>query len=64
MDIRKKAFIYNKGGDVLTQVAQRGGGSPIPGDIQGQAGWGSEHLDLTVGVQVPIHCRGVRLDGL
>jgi len=28
----------------LEQFAQRGGGRPIPGDTQGQAGWGSEHL--------------------
>ena len=32
------------GGDALAQVAQRGGGCPIPGDIQGQVEWGSEHL--------------------
>ena len=24
--------------------AQRGGGCPIPGEIQGEAEWGSEHL--------------------
>jgi len=35
---------YSKGGDALAQVAQRGGGSPIPEDIQGQTGQGSEHL--------------------
>ena len=29
---------YGDGGEALEQVAQRGGGSPIPGDIQGQAG--------------------------
>lgn len=26
------------------QVTQRGNGCPIPGDIQGQSGSGSEHL--------------------
>jgi len=31
-------------GEAVAQVAQTGGGCPIPGDIQGQAGWGSEHL--------------------
>ena len=41
---------------------QRGGGCPIPGDAQGQGGWGSEHPDVAVGV--PVHCRGVGLDGL
>ena len=39
----KKEVLYNKGGDALAQVAQRGGGCPIPGDAQGQVGWGSEH---------------------
>ena len=46
----------------LAQVAQRGGGCPVPGDAQGQAGRGSEHLDPAVGV--PVHCRGVGPDGL
>jgi len=44
------------------QAAQRGGGCPIPGDIQGQAGWGSEEPDLAV--DVPVHCRVAELDGL
>jgi len=34
----------------------------MPGDIQNQAGWGSEQLDLAVGVLV--HCRGVGLHDL
>ena len=33
-----------QGGEALEKVAQRGRGCPIPGDIQGQAGWSSEHL--------------------
>jgi len=37
----------------------RDGGIPIPGNTQTQTGWGS---DLAVGV--PVHCRGVVLDGL
>jgi len=48
--------------EALAQVARRGGGGPIPGDIQGQAGQGSEFLDVAVGV--PVHCRGVGLDDL
>ena len=36
--------LYSKDGEALTQVAQRGGGCSVPGDIQGQAGQGSEHL--------------------
>ena len=53
---------YTKGGEALAQVAQRGGGCPVPGDAQGQAGRGSEHLDPAVGV--PVHCRGVGPGGL
>jgi len=54
--------VYSKGGETQAQIAQRGGGCPIPGDAQGQAGWGFEHPDLAVGV--PVHCRGVGLDDL
>ncbi len=53
---------YNEGGRTLAQVAQRGGGCPIPGNIQGQVGRGSEQPDL-VG-DVPAPCRGVGLDDL
>ena len=35
LDIRKKN-VYYKDGEALVQVAQRGGGYPVPGDIQGQ----------------------------
>ena len=41
LDIRKK-FFYNKSGEALEQVAQRDGGCPILGGVQGQAGPGSE----------------------
>ena len=44
------------------QVAQSGGGSPIPGDIQAQAGWGSEQPDGSY--RCLCLCRGVGLDGL
>ena len=47
----------NEGGKTLAQVAQRGGGCPIPADIPGQAGCGSGHSDLVEGV--PAHCRGL-----
>jgi len=43
-------------------LVQRGGGCPIPRDIQGQAGQGSEQPDLAV--RVPVHCKGVGLDDL
>ena len=47
---------------MLEQAAQRGCGCPmsIPGDVQGQAGQGSEQSDLDV--VFPVHCRGVGLD--
>ena len=35
---------------LLEQVARRGGGCPVPGDIQGQAGLGSLQSDLVVDV--------------
>jgi len=44
------------------QVALRGGGCSKPGDIKGQAGWGSEQPDLDVSVSV--YCRGVERDDL
>lgn len=46
---------------VVKQVVQKGGKSPIPGNIQGQVGWGSEQLDLVE--NVPACCR-VGLDDL
>ena len=41
---------YNTGGEALAQVAHKGDECPIPGDTQGQAGWGSEQPDVAVGV--------------
>ena len=55
-------LFLNQDSEVQEQVAQRGGGCPIPEDIQGQAGWGSEQLDGAVGVTA--HCKGVGLDDL
>jgi len=55
-------IFYDKGGETLAQIAQRGGGGPIPGNIQGQVGRGSEQPDLVE--DVPAHCRGVGLDDL
>lgn len=34
----KEDVFYSKGCEALTQVAQRGGGLPIPADIQGWMG--------------------------
>jgi len=41
--------LHTEGGDTLEQVAQGGCGCPIPGGIQGQAGWGSGQPGLVVG---------------
>ena len=38
----EQGFFYNKGVEATEQIAQRGSGCPVFGDIQGQAGWGSE----------------------
>ena len=57
LDLRKK-FFYNEGGETLEQVAQLGNGGPVPGNIQGQVGWGSEQPDVVK--DVPAYCR--RLD--
>jgi len=43
-------------------VAQRGSGGPIPGNIQGQVGQGSDQPDLVK--DVPAHCMEVGLDDL
>ena len=55
-------MFYNEGGETLEQVAQRGSRCPVPGNIQGQAGWGPEQPGLVE--DVPAYCRGVGLDEL
>jgi len=59
-DVRKKFSFWHKCGE--TQVAQRGGRYPIPANLQGQAGQGSEQSDPIV--DIPAHCSGFGLDGL
>jgi len=59
-DYRRKTGIGYLDGATLAQVAQRGGGCPNPGNIQGQVGRGSEQPGLVE--DVPAHCRGVGLD--
>jgi len=54
LDIGKKFF---EGGEALAQVAQRSCGCPLPGNVQGQVGWGFEQPGLVEGV--PAHGRGV-----
>ena len=51
LGVRKKFFMVSVG-EALAQVAQRGARCPIPENIQGHIGWGSEQPD------VPAHCRG------
>jgi len=48
--------------EALEQITQRSYGCPIPGDIQGQVGWGLEQPDLVVGSSA--HDRELELDGL
>ena len=61
LDIRKTFFTV-RGGETLEQVSQRGGTYPVPGNLQGQVGQGSEQPGLFE--DVPSHCRGVGLDDL
>lgn len=58
----KDAFFHGEGAEALAQVAQRGGGCPISGNIQYQVGQASEQPGL-VG-EIPVHCRRVGLGGL
>ena len=60
--IKGKKKLYDEGSEALEQVAQRFGGCPIPGDIRGWDGQGSEYSDLTV--DVPVHCRRVEPGGI
>jgi len=60
LDIRKNFFTMR-----VVKVwsgLPRGSGGPIPRNIQGQVGQGSEQSDLVK--CVPAHCRGVGLDDL
>jgi len=58
----KEEIFYNEGGETLDQVVQGAGWCPIPGNIPGQVGWGSEQPGLVE--DVPAHDRGGGLDGL
>ena len=54
--------MYNMSGEAQEQVAQSCGGSPIPGDMQDQAGPVFKQPDLAV--DVPVQCRRVGVDDL
>lgn len=56
--VRWPLFFLKEGGKTL---AQRGGGCPIPGNIQGWVGWSSELCGLGEGI--PVHDTGLEQDG-
>jgi len=60
MDEGLETIFYLEGGETLAQVPQRSGRYPIPGNIQGQAAWGSEQPGLVEDLSA--HCRVVGLD--
>ena len=51
-----RRILHHEGGETLEQVAQRSCGCPLPGSVQGQAGWSSEQPGLVE--DVPAHGRG------
>ena len=55
-------MLYCEGGETLKQVAQRGCECPLPGSVQGQAGWGCEQPGLEGGV--PAYSRELELNDL
>jgi len=58
----RKIFCYSAGDETLEQVAQRDGSCPVPGNCQGQVGWGSEKRHIAK--DVPGHCKGLGQDSL
>ena len=56
------ATINTIGGETLAQVVQRGSGGPLPGNIQGHVGRGSEQPNLVK--DIAAHSRGIGLDNL
>jgi len=58
----KEKIFYRESGEALEQVAQWCDWCPILGDFQDKAGSGPGQPGLAV--DLPVHCRGVGLDGL
>ena len=54
--MRKKYFVIMVA-KPWDKLPQKGDECPVLGDVQGQAGWGSELTDLAV--DVPVRCRRV-----
>ena len=44
--------LYRASGEVLAQAAHRGCGCPVPGGVQGWAGWGPGQPGLVIHVEV------------
>ena len=45
-------IVDQESGEVLAQAAQRGCECPVPGDVQGQVGWGPGQPGLVLSVKV------------
>jgi len=58
----KQEILHYEGGEALEQVVQRSCGCPLPGSVQGQAGWGFEQPGVVEGDLkdhlVPTPCHG------
>lgn len=54
-----REIFYNEVGEAVAQVTQRSCGWPIPRNVQGQIGYGSEHPDCVEGERVFVHGRGL-----
>jgi len=50
----QEEILHCESGETLEEVAQRDCGCPLPGGVQGQAGWGCEQPGLLGGVPLPI----------
>jgi len=58
----KEDIFYDEDSETLEWAAQRSGRCFIPGNIQGQVGWGSEQLGLEESASA--HGRGLEVDNL
>ena len=56
LEVRRK-ILHSEGGEALAQTVQGSCGCPVPGHVQGQAGWGFGQPGLLGGI--PAYGRGV-----